>query len=139
MDHRRKGGVNLNGHVTALKSNRIADLVAVNMNANQGTVDQLDFNFFVARLKRNLFLGFALGSLLDFFDDKFHFSGIEGAIWLGPTVSNSVSDAFDEFTGDANDDTFGLQAGLVLSFAQGILTITNHTGNISDRSRVHIA
>ncbi|MCY1543305.1 hypothetical protein D9M68_791170 [compost metagenome] len=90
MHHWCKSGVNLHSDILALKSNRVTNLVAIDMNTDKRRVDQLHFNIFVARLKCNLPLRLHLGALLYLLDDKFHLSDIERTIRLRTTIANRV-------------------------------------------------
>src|SRR5688572_11617352 len=108
MHHRCKGSINLHSYITSLKAYRVRYFIAINMNAHKCAIDKLYFDFFVAGLKRDLRLGFALSSLLNLFNDKFHLGDIERLIGLRPPISNSICDTFYELTGNSNNGLFSL-------------------------------
>ena len=53
-------------------------------------------------------------------------------------IANCRSRALDELASDTNHRTFGLQAGLLFSLRERILTVAYDTSNVSNRTRVHI-
>src|SRR3954471_23088249 len=108
MNHWSKRCINLHGNISTLEANRVAYLIAVNMNTNKRTIYKFDFHFFIASFKCDLTLRLALSSLLHFFNNKFHFGSIERSVWLRAPVANGVSYTLNKLTSNTNDDTLSL-------------------------------
>ena len=72
MHHRSKSSVDLHRYVLTLKTNRIADLVAINVNADECGVDELYLYILVTRLESDLPLRLDGSSVLHLLDDEFH-------------------------------------------------------------------
>ena len=73
MHHRSKSSVDLHRYVLTLKTNRVADLVAINVNADECGVDKLYLHILVACLESDLPLRLDGGAVLHLLDDEFHF------------------------------------------------------------------
>src|SRR6266702_4482329 len=137
VHHRGKCGVDLDGDVLALEANWVANLVAINMDADDSAVYQLDFDVLVTSFPGDFLLGASLGAFLNFLDDKFHFIEVEGFIWLRALIADSLSDTLYQFASNADYRSLSLYTSLRFGVAQGHLTVTDNAGNVSDSARMH--
>src|ERR1044072_5544498 len=100
MYHWRKRRIDLDRHIFALESDRIADFIPVNMNTDESAIYQFNLDILVACFKRDLLLSFALCTLLDLFNDEFHLLNVKRFVRLRATVLDSVCHTLDQFACD---------------------------------------
>ena len=72
MHHRSKSSVDLHRDILTLKTNRVADLVAINVDADECRVDELYLHILIACLESDLPLRLDGSSVLHLLDDEFH-------------------------------------------------------------------
>ena len=89
MNHRCKCSVDLDRHVFTLEADWVANLVAVDMNTDDSSINQLDLDIRITRLKGNLLLRLSGCPLLHLVNDQLHLRFTQLMIRIGTFITNS--------------------------------------------------